>query len=188
MIDANTPNPACPSDADCFQNLILFVQPATLALTTFGKTYILALLLRRSTIELSSDTSHWMTPLLAPKSIALVGGSRRQGSVGNRTIKALVKGGFPGELNIINPQYDDVEGFPCFAALSDLPQPPDMAILSVSAHRMENIMTGAIDAGIRSAVIFDPCFFKGDTTPPILDRLKAMVDASIEPERPTGAS
>ena len=116
-----------------------------------------------------------MTPLLAPKSIALVGGSPRQGAVGNGTIKSLLEGGYPGELNIINPRYEEVEGLPCFATLADLAQPPDMAILSVAAHRMEQVMTEAIEAGARSAVIFDPCFFEGDTTPRLLDRLKAMV-------------
>lgn len=116
-----------------------------------------------------------MTPLLAPKSIALVGGSPRQGSVGNGTIKSLVAGGYPGELNIINPRYEEVEGLPSFPALADLAQPPDMAILSVAAHRMEKIMHEAIEAGARSAVIFDACFFEEDTTPPLLDRLKAIV-------------
>ena len=116
-----------------------------------------------------------MTPLLAPNSIALVGGSPRQGSVGNGTIKALVKGEYRGELNIINPRYESVEGFPCLASLAELSEPPDLAILSVAAHRMEQILVEAIAAGIRSAVIFDPCFFAGDTQPALLDRLKALV-------------
>ena len=119
--------------------------------------------------------SHWMTPLLAPQSIALVGGSPRQGTVGNGAIKALVRGGYRGELNIVNPRYEEVEGVPSFPSLADLPSPPDLAILSLASHRMEKIMTDAIAAGIRAAVIFDPCFFKGDTSPPLLDRLKAMV-------------
>ena len=87
-----------------------------------------------------------MTPLLAPKSIALVGGSPRQGSVGNGTIKSLLEGRYPGELSIINPRHEEVEGLPCFASLADLAQPPDMAILSVAAHRMEKVMTEAIEA------------------------------------------
>lgn len=129
---------------------------------------------------LSNGTPHWMTPLLAPKSIALVGGSPREGTVGNGTIKSLVLGEYPGEFNIINPRYEEVESFPCFASLADLTQPPDMAILSVAAHRMEKLMIEAIEAGIRSAVIFDPCFYEGDTTPLLLDRLKAIVrDAGI---------
>ena len=124
---------------------------------------------------MNQSKSHWLTPLLAPKSIALVGGSPRPGTVGNGTIKSLIEGGFSGELNIVNPRYENVEGLPSVASLKDLDQPPDMTILSVAAHRMEKVMTEAIEAGARSAVIFDPCFFEGDTTPPLLDRLKAMV-------------
>ena len=87
-----------------------------------------------------------MTPLLAPRTIAHVGGSPREGSVGNATIKALVTGGFAGELNIVNPRYDDVEGFRSFPTLADLPESPDLAVLSVAAHRMEQIMAEAIRA------------------------------------------
>ena len=123
---------------------------------------------------MSQSKSHWLAPLLAPKSIALVGGSPREGSVGNGTIKSLRKGRFAGELNIVNPRYESVEGLPSFVSLKDLEQPPDLAILSVAAHRMEQIMTEAIEAGVGSAVVFDPCFFEGDTTPLLLDRLKSM--------------
>jgi acyl-CoA synthetase (NDP forming) len=94
-----------------------------------------------------------MTPLLAPRTIALVGGSPREGSVGNATIKALATGGFAGELNIGNPRYDDVEGFRSFPALADLPESPDLAVLSVAAHRMEQIMTEAIRAKWRLKIL-----------------------------------
>ena len=124
---------------------------------------------------MTSYTYHRMTPLLAPQNIALVGGSPRQGTVGNMMIKALMMGGFPGELVVVNPRYENVEGIPAYASLAELPQPPDLAILSVAAHRMEEVMSEALKVGIRSAVIFDPCFYEGDTTPALLDRLKSLV-------------
>lgn len=116
-----------------------------------------------------------MTPLLAPQSIAVVGGSPRAGTVGNSTIKSLLAGRYPGTLNVVNPRYESVESLVSYPTLADLPSAPDMAILSVGAHRMENIMREALDAGVRSAVIFDPCFYENDKSPVLLDRLKAMV-------------
>ena len=119
-------------------------------------------------------SEHWLTPMLAPGSIALVGGSPRRNTVGNMMVHALREGGYPGELYVVNPRYDEVEGLSCVPAIRDLERPPDLAILSVAAPRMEQVMIDAIAAGARSAVVFDPCFFQGDTDPPLLDRLRAI--------------
>ncbi len=118
--------------------------------------------------------SHRLSPMLEPKTIALVGGSPRENTVGNYMIKALQAGEYPGAMTVVNPKYESVEGLPCVGALTELETPPDLAILSVAAHRMENALRDAIAAGAHSAVIFDPCFYEGDTEPLLLDRLKAM--------------
>ena len=115
-----------------------------------------------------------LTPLLAPRSIALVGGSPREGSVGNLMIQSLTKGGYSGEMTVVNPRYDTVDGLPCVGSVAGLDEPPDLAILSVAGHRMEKTLAEAIKAGARSAVIFDPCFYEGDTEPRLLDRLKSL--------------
>lgn len=65
--------------------------------------------------------SHRLDPLLRPRSIAVLGASERQGSVGRVTVENLRKGGFAGRLYPVNPGYRTVCGLPCFAALSELP-------------------------------------------------------------------
>ena len=111
--------------------------------------------------------------MLAPRSVALVGASRREGTVGRHMVETLRRGGFPGEVFCVNPRYDEVAGYPCLPSLSDLPAPVDVAVLSVAAQRMEAVFGEAIAAGARSVVLFDPCVFSGDGSPPLLDRLKA---------------
>lgn len=129
----------------------------------------------RSTVRTRSlAEEHRLRPLLAPRSIALVGGSPREGSVGNLMIKALVKGGFRGDLSVINPKYDSVEGLAAFPSLRDLPRPPDLAVLSVSSRRMEALMREAIEAGARAAVVFDFCRYENDREPVLLERLRDM--------------
>ncbi|MDE0047641.1 MAG: acetate--CoA ligase family protein [bacterium] len=118
--------------------------------------------------------THWLEPLLAPRSIALVGGSPRPGSVGNLMVKSLLAGGYPGSLAVVNPRHSVVEGIEAVASLADLSGPVDLAILSVAAHRMEGIMREAIRAGARALVIFDACLLDDDREPRLLGRLKAM--------------
>ncbi len=117
--------------------------------------------------------NHRLAPLLAPSSVALVGASRREGSVGHAMVETLRRGGFGGRVHCVNPRYDEVGGWPCLPTLADLPAPPDVAVLSVAAHRMEATFDQALAAGARALVIFDPCFFAEDGDPPLLQRLKA---------------
>ncbi len=118
--------------------------------------------------------SHWLAPLLAPRSIALVGGSPRPGTVGNLMVKSLLAGGYPGLLAVVNPRHAVVEGIEARPSLADLPGPVDLAILSVAAHRMEGVFDEAIRAGARAMVIFDSCFLIDDREPRLVERLKAM--------------
>ena len=119
-------------------------------------------------------TDNRLTPLSAPRSIALVGGSPREGSVGNLMIQSLTKGGNSGAMTVVNPRYDSVGSLPCVASVAGLDEPPDLAILSVAGHRMEKTMTEAIKAGARSAVIFDRASARVIPSRRLLDRLKSL--------------
>ena len=131
-----------------------------------------------------SDTmtgEHRLAPMLAPRSVALVGASEREGSVGRLMVEVLQAGGFEGEIHAVNPRYERVLELPCVPSVAELPGPPDLTVLSVAAHRMEQTMADAIAAGARSAVVFDPCFYEGDEAPLLLDRLKGLARESRFP-------
>ena len=74
-----------------------------------------------------------MDPLLRPQSIAVIGASAREHSVGQRLMRQLLDGGYGGAIYPINPRYDEVEGVACFGDLHDLPGAVDLAVLSVFA-------------------------------------------------------
>ena len=118
--------------------------------------------------------AHWLAPMLAPRSVALVGASGRKGTVGADMVDVLTGGGFEGHVWPVNPRYETLGERICYPSLDALPEAPDLAVLSVASHRMEEALASAIRAGARSAVIFDPCMMEGDGEPRLLDRLKAM--------------
>ena len=118
--------------------------------------------------------AHLLSPLLAPRSIALVGGSPRTGSVGELMVRTLVKGGYCGEVTVVNPKYTSVGGLKSVASMRELPAPPDLAVLSVSSERIESVIREAISVGARSAVVFDFCQLEGESESKLLDRLKAI--------------
>ena len=51
-----------------------------------------------------------------PKSVAVIGASARDGSVGRVVINNIVNGGFEGEIWPVNPKYNEVAGRRCYHA------------------------------------------------------------------------
>ena len=130
---------------------------------------------------MAAGSSHPLSPLLAPRSIALLGASPRQGSVGNATARALLDSGFPGDIAFINPRHRQVEGQDCHGGLSELAAPPDLAILNVGAARLEAALTDTISAGAGAAVIFDACHGSDEAGRPILQRLRDIAREAAFP-------
>ncbi|NQD53971.1 acetate--CoA ligase family protein [Pseudomonas sp. CM25] len=65
--------------------------------------------------------------LLAPRHLAFVGGRSMA-----RALKRCAEGGFGGELWLVNPQHDSLEGIPCVARVADLPCAPDAVFIATN--------------------------------------------------------
>jgi acyl-CoA synthetase (NDP forming) len=124
------------------------------------------------------SSTHSLTPLLKPRSIAFVGASPREKTPGNGILKSIRMGGYAGTVYCINPKYETIEGFPCFPALSALPEPVDLAVLCVGARHLEAALGAAIAAKARAAVIFDNPYLEDDGEPSLARRLSRMACAA----------
>ncbi|HRX31201.1 MAG TPA: acetate--CoA ligase family protein [Tenuifilaceae bacterium] len=70
--------------------------------------------------------------LINPKSIVVVGGSDDIHKPGGRVLKNLIDNKFKGELFVVNPKAEEVQGLKSYHDVSDLPQ-VDLAILAIAA-------------------------------------------------------
>lgn len=121
--------------------------------------------------------SHALAPLLTPRSIALIGASRRRNSVGNDTLRNLLAGGYRGAVLPVNPSYSSLYGRACHASIGGLSEPVDLAILSVPNAALERAVSEAIAAGARALLIFASAELEGDGR----QRLAAMARAAGVP-------
>ncbi|MBK1887889.1 MULTISPECIES: acetate--CoA ligase family protein [Marinobacter] len=124
---------------------------------------------------------HKLDALLTPKSIAFVGASPTEGTIGNDMIRTLVAGGYEGDIYFINPKYSEIDNRPCYASLSALPQTPDLVVLSVAGHRIEGLFDEAIKIGVGGVVIFDACHMVEEADTTLLERLKSKAQAAGMP-------
>ncbi|MDD3740271.1 MAG: CoA-binding protein, partial [Bacteroidales bacterium] len=70
--------------------------------------------------------------LLNPKSVAVIGGSDDIQKPGGKILKNLIDGNFKGNLYVVNPKLDVVQGIKSYRDVEDLPQ-VDCAILAIAA-------------------------------------------------------
>ena len=129
--------------------------------------------------DCSALSSHALTPMLAPHSVALVGASRKRNSVGNDMIRNIIASGFDGAVYPVNPSYAQLYGYACLPSLADLPKPVDLAVLSVPNRVLEHVVTEAIAAGARSLVIFASAELEGNAA--LRDRIAALARAAQVP-------
>jgi acyl-CoA synthetase (NDP forming) len=119
-------------------------------------------------------SEHRLDPLMNPRSVAYVGASETPGSPGYQLIQVAQSYDYAGTIYPINPKYETVQGIRCYGSLSELPEAPDLAILSVSSKRLEAQLEAAIEAGARAAVIFDTCYLPNDPDRKLLKRLREL--------------
>ncbi len=93
-----------------------------------------------------------LSPLLAARSVAVVGASDREGNLGGVAIGFLKKFRYAGPVWPVNPGRPTVGGLPCFGSLHELPAVPDLAILAVPAEAIVGMVKECIAAGIPAAV------------------------------------
>lgn len=93
-----------------------------------------------------------------PRSIAVVGASDDKRKPGGRPLAALIERGYAGKVFPINPRYQEIAGRRCYPSVLDVPDDVDMAIVSVPAVAVPDVLEQCARKGVRAAVIFSAGF------------------------------
>lgn len=105
-------------------------------------------------------SQHYLDRLLRPRSVAVVGASAK-GNRGSRILRNLRRFGFEGHACAINPNYKDVEGYPCYGSLDDTPEAPDFVAIAVPAAGAVAAVEAAVKRGSRAGLIIGGGFGEG---------------------------
>ncbi len=92
--------------------------------------------------------------LLQPRSIAVIGASPRENTLGNNVVVNLRRYGYAGSILPVHPSAPEVAGLPAFRSAAELPQAPDCAVLAVSADKVLASLEEGVARGLKAAVIF----------------------------------
>ena len=93
-----------------------------------------------------------------PTSIAVIGASTKPGSVGNDVVKNLVMHGYQGKIYPVNPNASELFELPCYAKLSEIGKPVELAIIIVPAKSVLQVLEEAGQEDIHAVVIISAGF------------------------------
>ena len=91
--------------------------------------------------------------ILTPRSVAVVGASRREFSIGHTFLKNLVEGGFAGRVYAVNPNAKRVMGLKAYPSLADVPGPIDLVVVAVPAPEVIDLVDECAAKGARAIVV-----------------------------------
>ncbi len=96
--------------------------------------------------------------LFSPRSVAVVGASTTEASIGAELLKNLLRGPFQGPIFPVNPMRDWVLGVKAYPTVRDIPDPVDLAVIAVPKHLVLDVIDDCGEKGVGAAVIITAGF------------------------------
>ena len=91
--------------------------------------------------------------LFAPRSVAVIGASNRERSVGGVVTRNLLRGGFEGPVMPVNPKHRAVAGVLAYPDVASLPMVPDLAVIATPPGPIPGLVEELGKRGTRGVVV-----------------------------------
>jgi acetyl coenzyme A synthetase (ADP forming)-like protein len=99
-----------------------------------------------------------LDPILRPKSIAVIGASRQESTIGWQIVDNLLKHGFQGPVYPVNPKATAIHSLPAYARIGEVPGPVDLAVVVVPKELVLEVVRESVEAGVRGFVVISAGF------------------------------
>jgi acetyltransferase len=96
--------------------------------------------------------------LLKPKSIALIGASRKPKTIGATVARNLFNAGFDGPIMPVSAQDCSIEGVLCYSSVEALPVTPDLAVICAPPGTVPDLIRQLGDRGTKAAIVISAGF------------------------------
>jgi acetate---CoA ligase (ADP-forming) len=96
--------------------------------------------------------------LFAPKSIAVIGVSRRESSLGKMFLDAMVQLPYTGKIFPVNPKADRINNIPCYPDISSLPEVPELAVVLLSKEIVLQTVEELARKGVQAVMVISAGF------------------------------
>ena len=99
-----------------------------------------------------------MASFFSPVSVALIGATDREGSVGCTVLHNLQNDGYKGRVFPVNPKRTEIFGLPCYPSVAAIPEPVELAIVVTPAATVPAVVADCVKAAARALVVISAGF------------------------------
>jgi acyl-CoA synthetase (NDP forming) len=98
--------------------------------------------------------------LMRPRSVAVIGASAEPTRIGGIIVSVLQRYKFPGQVFLVNPKYEEIQGFRCYPSLADIPADAeiDVAIVYLSTNQVNDVVRACGERGVKGLAIITAGF------------------------------
>ncbi len=93
-----------------------------------------------------------------PRAVAVVGASRKRGTIGGEIFHNLLSYGFQGPVYPVNPTTEVVQSVPAYSSVEAIPGPVDLAVIVVSAAQVAEAAAACARKGVKALVVISAGF------------------------------
>ncbi|HEY2355582.1 MAG TPA: GNAT family N-acetyltransferase [Gaiellaceae bacterium] len=99
-----------------------------------------------------------LEPFFTPRTVAVVGASKRRGSIGGELFRNIVAGDFTGSAYPVNRNADAVAGVHGYSSVSEIPERVELVVICVPGEQVLAAADEALQAGVRALVVISAGF------------------------------
>jgi acyl-CoA synthetase (NDP forming) len=104
-----------------------------------------------------------LQPFFRPRAIAVVGASRRPGSIGARLLETMIRCGFHGKLYPVNPHAQSVADLPAYRSVRDIPAEVDLAVIAVPPEAILEVVDDCATRAVPALLVITAGFAETGT-------------------------
>lgn len=113
---------------------------------------------------------HYLTSLFEPKSVAVIGASDRENSVGNILFKNILDSGYKGRLYPINPKHETVQGVEAYKSIEEIGARVELAVIATRPQTVPAIVEQCGRSGVKNVIVVTSGFAEAGHSGAALER------------------
>ncbi len=105
-----------------------------------------------------TNNVHSLSCFFSPSSVAVIGATDREGSVGRTVFQNLTGGAYNGRVYAVNPARSEVFGRTCVASIAAIPEVVDLGVIVTPAATVPALVAECVKAGVPAVVVISAGF------------------------------
>jgi acetyltransferase len=103
-------------------------------------------------------TANPLKSIFAPKNIAVIGATEKEGSVGRTILWNLISSPFGGAVFPVNPKRPSLLGIKAYPTIKDIPDQVDLAVIVTPSSSIPDLITECVEVGVKGAIVISAGF------------------------------